>query len=302
LEDYPIIPGVDILNEVGGKQVKRLSYVSAVDGLERDYFLYLPKGYEENPDKNWPVLLFLHGDGERGDGKEELDYVLKYGPLYEAWIQKRDLPFIIVSPQLHMFGRNGAGGPDYIVNRTRVEIPERLAEGVPQHNTDAPARQLFGPMVGAEAAESVAWHQVVDDSGWHNTDPDLITILDLVLAGYNADANRVYLTGVSMGGFGTWYYASRYPEKFAAIVPVVAYPLMAQAEAVARAGIPAWVFSGGRDTVVQTQYFFPGLNRLEELGGKLRFTTEQDMGHDVWNRTYAGEDIYNWLLQHTTKR
>ena len=50
-------------------------------------------------------MLFLHGDGERGDGKGELDYVLVHGPLFEAWCQRRDLPFIIISPQLPMFGQ-----------------------------------------------------------------------------------------------------------------------------------------------------------------------------------------------------
>lgn len=296
-----LVTGVNVTaqSEEGEPQLERLSYVSAVDNLERDYFLYLPIGYQENPDKEWPVMIFLHGDGERGDGKVDLDYVLKSGPLYEAWIQKKDLPFIIISPQLHMFGRDGEGGPDYILNRTREEIPERLAEGAPEHNANAPALLIYGPMVGAQAAESPVLDEVVTETGWHNTDPDVITILDAVLAEYNADPNRVYLTGLSMGGFGSWYFASKYPDKFAAILPVVGYPTVEQAEAVAEAGIPVWVFSGGRDPVVPTQNFFAGMNRLDELGANMRFTTEQDMFHDVWNRVYAGDDVYNWLLQYT---
>lgn len=284
--------------EESGPQLMRGSYISQVDNLERDFFVYLPIGYGQDPDQKWPVMVFLHGDGERGDGKVDLDYVLKNGPLYEAWIQKRDLPFIIVVPQLHMFGRDGPGGPDYILNRTRDEIPERLEEGMPEHNADMPALQLYGPMVGAVATRILDEDKAVTDSGWHNTDPDVITILDSVLADYSADTNRVYLTGLSMGGYGTWFYASKYPEKFAAIVPVVGYPTVEQAEAVAKANIPAWVFSGGRDPVVPTLYFFLGLNKFEEAGGEMRFTTEQDMFHDVWNRVYAGEDMYNWLLQH----
>ncbi|MDA7688021.1 hypothetical protein N8793_08175, partial [Pseudomonadales bacterium] len=93
------------------QQLVRLPYKSIVDDLERDYFLYLPNGYEEDKAKQWPVLVYLHGDGERGNGKEDLDYVLGYGPLYEAWIQKKDLPFIIIAPQNHMFGRDGPAGP-----------------------------------------------------------------------------------------------------------------------------------------------------------------------------------------------
>ncbi|MGB5487180.1 MAG: alpha/beta hydrolase-fold protein [Lysobacterales bacterium] len=280
------------------QQLLRLPYKSVVDGLERDYFLYLPAGYEEKSSAQWPVLIYLHGDGERGNGKEDLDYVLGYGPLYEAWIQKRDLPFIIIAPQNHMFGRDGEDGPDYIRNRTRAAIPKRLDKGVPPHNTDMPALQMYGPMRGAVAAESLPSGDFLTATGWRRTDPDLPGILDSVLQNYRADKNRVYLTGASMGGFGTWYFASKYPEKFAAILPVVGYPSLEQAEAVARAGIPAWVFSGGRDPAVQTEYFFAGMNKMNELGAVMRFTTEQDMFHDVWNRVYAGEDVYNWLLQY----
>ena len=280
------------------QQLLRHSYKSVVDNLERDYFLYLPNGYDENSAKKWPVLVYLHGDGERGNGKEDLDYVLGYGPLYEAWIQKKDLPFIIIAPQNHMFGRDGPDGPDYIRNRTREGIPKRLDEGVPPHNTDMPARQMHGPMSGALAAESPPDERFVRTTGWRMGDPDVITILDSVLKNYHADKDRVYLSGASMGGFGTWHYASEYPEKFAALLPVVGFPSVEQAEAVAKAGIPVWVFSGGRDPAVETKYFFAGMNRMDELGANIRFTTEQDMFHDVWNRVYAGDDVYNWLLQY----
>jgi len=280
------------------QQLLRLPYKSVVDHLERDYFLYLPNGYEEDSSKKWPVLVYLHGDGERGNGKEDLDYVLGYGPLYEAWIQKRDLPFIIIAPQNHMFGRDGPDGPEYIRNRTREGIPKRLAEGVPPHNTDMPALQMHGAMRGAAPAESPPDERFVRTTGWRMGDPDVITILDSVLKNYHADKDRVYLSGASMGGFGTWYYASEYPEKFAALLPVVGFPSVEQAEAVAKAGIPVWVFSGGRDPAVETKYFFAGMNRMDELGANIRFTTEQDMFHDVWNRVYARDDVYNWLLQY----
>jgi predicted peptidase len=278
-------------------QLLRLPYKSVVDHLERDYFLYLPNGYEKDSSRKWPVLIYLHGDGERGNGKEDLDYVLGYGPLYEAWIQKKDLPFIIIAPQLHMFGRDGPDGPDYIRNRTREGIPKRLNEGVPPHHVDMPARQMFGPMRGAVPAETPESDQFLTATGWRKTDPDLITILNSVLQDYHADKGRVYLSGASMGGFGTWYYASTYPEKFAALLPVVGYPSVEQAETVAKAGIPVWVFSGGRDPAVETKYFFAGMNRMDELGATMRFTTEQDMFHDVWNRVYGRADVYNWLLQ-----
>jgi predicted peptidase len=280
------------------QQLLRLPYRSAVDDQERDYFLYLPIGYEKDSCKEWPVLIYLHGDGERGNGKKDLDYVLGYGPLYEVWVQKRDLPFIIVVPQLPMFGLDDPDGPDYIRTRTPEGISRRLAEGVPDRPADMPALQMTGPMCGATAAEKLPPDDFSPATGWRKTDPDLITILDSILSNYRADKNRVYLSGASSGGFGVWYYASRYPEKFAALLPVSAYPSVEQAQAVAGAGIPVWVFSGGRDSAVETKHFFIGMNIMDQLGATLRFTTEQDMFHDVWNRVYAGEDVYNWLLQY----
>jgi predicted peptidase len=282
-----------------GAQLLRVPYTSAVDQSEREFFLYLPRGYGQETGEKWPVLLFLHGDGERGDTSEDLDYLLKNGPLYEAWVQKKDLPFIIIAPQLWLFGRD-VNGPDYLVNRTRDEIPQRLEEGIPEHTADFPAREDFGPMIGARAASAVpAMHPSIAKTMWDKADPDVINILNSVLADYQADDHRVYLTGVSLGGWGTWYYASQYPDKFAAIVPVVGYGTLEQAEVIGGAGIPVWAFSGGRDGTVPTPYFFPAMNRLEELGDEIRFTTEQDMSHDVWNRVYAGQDVYDWLLSHT---
>jgi predicted peptidase len=71
----------------------RQSYLSSVDQSQREYFVYLPRGYHTSAEKKWPVMLFLHGNGERGNGQDELDFVLMQGPLYEAWVQKKRLAF-----------------------------------------------------------------------------------------------------------------------------------------------------------------------------------------------------------------
>jgi predicted esterase len=80
---------------------------------------------------------------------------------------------------------------------------------------------------------------------------------------------------------------------------VVGYPHPEQASAIAGAQIPIWCFAGGRDRAVPLRYFYPGLNQLEQLGHRFRFTIEADMGHDVWSRVYAGQDVYAWLLRQT---
>ena len=282
---------------ISEEQLVRVSYISTVDNLERDFFLYLPKGYNENPERQWPVILFLHGDGERGNGKDELDYVLIHGPLYEAWVQKRDLPFIIISPQLHMFGRDTLG-IDFLTNRDPNKIPKRLKEGVSEREPDFVTDY---PMEGTTPFEDFTDELPKSKDGWNRVEDDLLSILNIVTTKYNADKNRIYLSGLSYGGFGTWYMASKHPELFAAINPIVGWGHPSLMEPIAKYKIPVWTFAGGRDNGDEkVEYFLKGLNKLEELGDpEVLFTIHEDMGHDTWKRVYAGEDIYNWFLKHS---
>lgn len=276
------------------EELLRVPFTSTLDGQEKDYFLYLPKGFRDDPNKKWPVMMFLHGNGERGNSKDELDFVLIHGPLYEAWVQRRDLPFIIISPQLPMFGLDTVG-IDYLTNRDKGIIPKRLETGTPDRPTPS---KMPNPMAGAEPVDSLPY--VTLPKGWDLIEDDLIHMVEQVLADYQGDADRVYLTGLSYGGFGTWIIASRNPEMFAAISPIVGWGHPDLMEPIAQAKLPVWAFSGGRDPVVQKKYFLKGINKLEELGHpEVRYTIEEDMGHDTWIRVYGGEDLYSWLLEHS---
>lgn len=280
------------------EQLLRLPYVSQVDKAEREYFVYLPRGYGDQPAKTWPVLFFLHGNGERGNGLDELDYVLLHGPLYEAWIQKKDLPFIIISPQLHMFGMDKKA--DYIAKRTRDQIPVRIKDGIPPRSR---FMATDGPMAaGMEIAEMSEIPSLLP-MGWEQVEQDLLHMLDQVTTAYAVDQSRIYLSGLSYGGFGTWYMASRYPEKFAAIAPVVGWGHPDLMPSIAKENLPVWLFAGGRDTAVTKPYFYAGINRLEALSeGEVRFTIHEDMAHDAWRRIYAGDDLYQWLLSKSLPR
>lgn len=274
-------------------ELTRVSYLSEVTGDNRDFFVYLPAGYRSEPQRKWPVLIYLHGNGERGNAKDELDYVMVHGPLSEAWAQKRDLPFIIVVPQLPMYGMDEHA--DYIRNRTRDIIPRRLDEGVPPRR--AISEQTI-PMAAAPAPETLPHPPEGPVFGWFMLENDLTAILDQVLAGYAADENRVYLTGISYGGYGTWFMAAKHPERFAAIAPVVGYGHPDQMEPIARYQLPVWAFAGGRDAGVPASHFYPALNALESYGhNHVLFTIHADMGHDAWKRIYAGNDIYDWMLK-----
>lgn len=276
-------------------QLLRDSYNSTVDHKERDYYVYLPRGYTEQPGKQWPVIFYLHGDGQRGDGKGDLDFVKQYGPLYEAWVQKRPLPFIIVAPQLHMFDRDKQR-IDYIDNRKKSDIPDRLIDGVPPR----PAAFVTPQPMSGQLPTEVEKMPLVWPDGWDRVERDMLTIYSSVLEDYRADKQRMYLSGSSYGGLGTWYMASRQPLLFAAIAPIVGSAHPALMAPIAKAQLPVWVFAGGRDIAVPQEDFYAGLNQLEALGHKhLRFTSHQDMGHDVFTRVFAGQDIYSWLLSNS---
>lgn len=275
-----------------GDQLLRVDYLSQLDQQSHQYFVYLPRGYSANSNKRWPLMLFLHGNGERGNGRDELDYVIKNGPLYEAWIQKKPLPFIIISPQLPMYGMDK--NKPYIANRTRAEIPLRLAEGVPERPARFPTPQA---MSAGETVTDMSQVKPLWPVGWNKVEADLLAMLAAVQKNFRTDASRVYLTGLSYGGQGTWYMASKHPQLFAAILPVVGWGHPDLMAPIAKADLPVWAFAGGRDTSVDKKYFYAGLNKLEQLGAtQVRFTVEEDMNHDTWTRVYAGDDIYTWLL------
>ena len=174
---------VDAISESSSAaQLLRGTYSSTATGKERDYYVYLPAGYEPGGERLWPVLLFLHGGGERGDGKEDLDRVLALGPLYEAWIQMRDLPFLIVAPQLPFFGRDQID--PYLKNRDRSRLPRRLEVGVPARPTKFRTR---GPLSGAPAELALPYDAPGLPDGWPRCEDDLLLVLDEALGARLAD-------------------------------------------------------------------------------------------------------------------
>lgn len=276
-------------------QLTRLRYESIYDNSESEAFVYLPRGYTENIENKWPIILFLHGNGERGNAKDELEFVIMHGPLYEAWVQKKDLPFIIISPQLPMFGKDKEA--DYLKNRDKKSIPKREENGVPKRFD-----RFSTPYLMAGAIFNENDKHILPEVGWEERIDDVMLILNSVITKYNVDTNKIYLTGLSYGGFGTWFIASKYPQKFAAIAPVVGWGHPDFMKPIAENQLPVWAFAGGRDLVVKTKYFFKGMNDLEKLGHQnVRFTVHEDMGHDAWTRVYAGDDLYNWFLEHSKR-
>ncbi len=269
----------------------RLNYQSGIDQTKRQYFVYLPVGYDDSPTQKWPLMIFLHGNGERGNGNDELDYTLLHGPLYEAWIQKRSLPFIILVPQLHMFDM--AGLP-YIANRQKSSVPVRLDEGVPTRPTMFTSTRAIRPANDVKEMTDVA---ALLPDGWERAEQDVLHMITAVQQQYRVDSHRLYLTGISYGGFGSWYFASKHPELFAAVAPIVGWGHPDLMAPIAKAKIPLWVFAAGRDSAINKDYFYPGIEKLRQLGHEnVRFSVLEQAEHDAWRQIYAGSDLYQWLL------
>ena len=206
------------------------------------YLVYLPKDYDVKSSKHWPLILFLHGAGERGTN---IQRVAIHGPP-SLVRQGKDFPFIIVSPQ----------------------CPE--------------------------------------GESWQND--SLVKLLNHVLGEYKADAKRVYLTGLSMGGYGTWNLAVAHPEKFAAIVPIcgggdyINTVLASRAKAAALQRLPVWAFHGAKDQVVPLDESERMINALKKLGCKeVKLTVYPEASHDSWTETYNNPELYKWLLQQELK-
>ena len=122
-------------------------------------------------------------------------------------------------------------------------------------------------------------------------------LLDEVQRKYRVDATRIYVTGLSMGGYGTWQLAVAYPHRFAAIAPICAGGANFH-RAPEIAHVPAWVFHGARDKVVAISESREWVRRLRQAGGRPKFTIYPRAEHDSWTQAYDDPRLYRWFLQH----
>lgn len=196
--------------------------------VSANYLLYLPKDYSEN-NESYPLVLFLHGAGERGNDLEKV----KVHGLPRLINEGKEFPFIVVSPQ---------------------------------------------------CPEEVFWSTDV-----------LSALLDEIEANYRVDKNRIYVTGLSMGGNGTWSLALAQPNRFAAIAPVCGWSVPSVACTIKH--IPIWVFHGAKDNVVPLNASEVMVERLKTCEGNVKFTVYPEANHDSWTETYNNEELYKWFLE-----
>lgn len=123
----------------------------------------------------------------------------------------------------------------------------------------------------------------------------VMKIVDSLLTVLPIDLNRIYLTGISMGGFGTWDYVIREPELFAAVIPVCGGADVEKLSQIAT--IPTWIFHGDSDTVVLTKRSRDAYKKLKQLGAPVLYTEFEQTGHNAWIPAYQLPELYQWLFK-----
>jgi predicted peptidase len=242
------------LTELSAQRVETgfLNRTATIGGRAYRYEVYVPTGYPSSTER-WPVILFLHGAGERGS---------------EGLLQ------------------------------TAVGLASAIRKDASRY-----------PAI-------VVMPQTPPDSTWIGTPADAAMMaLDQTLAEFRTDPERVYLTGLSLGGNGTWNLAYKYPDRFAAIAPICAFVTpfrrltgsrnivpndtgSAMFAALARriGKVPTWIVHGEVDPVVPVAESRRAHEALKAAGGDVRYTEIIGGGHDVWDLTYGSPAFVGWLF------
>lgn len=132
------------------------------------------------------------------------------------------------------------------------------------------------------------------DDWWTSQVDSLIALLDDTTARYAVDPDRVYLTGLSMGGFGSWALAASQPERFAAMIPICGGGTRSMAARIKH--LPVWAFHGAKDEIVPLARTEEMVEALEKAGGNVKLTVYPDAPHDSWTRTYDNPEVFVWLF------
>ena len=194
------------------------------------YAQYLPKDFDGK--KEYPLVLFLHGAGERGD---DLELATNHGYMKYVREEGKEYPFICIAPQ-------------------------------------CPLNKYWGCYMES-----------------------LIAFLDYILDTLPIDRKRVYLTGLSMGGTGTWMLSMAAPDKFAAIAPICGSGICWNAGIIK--DIPVFMYHGDCDNVVPINESITMLSKINANGGNAKLKICYGVGHNAWDYAYTDNDLIEWMLE-----
>lgn len=196
------------------------------------YRLMKPADYKEDGKDVYPLVIFLHGAGERGDNNVK-QLVHGVGDFAKAESRKKH-PCFLIAPQC-------PAGKSWVANSDLV-----------------------------------------------------LALIDSVSKEFRIDKKRLYLTGLSMGGYGTWELLSRKPDLFAAAVPICGGGDPKKADKLTK--IPIWCFHGDKDTAVKVEKSRDMIEAIKKAGGEPKYTEYKGVAHDSWTQTYRDAKVHDWLF------
>lgn len=199
-----------------------------------------------------------------------------------------DVPYLLYLPKnyqtdgeqkfglmLFLHGRGESNGPLSLV--AKWGPPKFAARG----------DQLPWIIVSPQCPKGDRWSSEVQQNR-------LTELLNSVIEDHHVDEGRVFLTGLSMGGYGSWTMATNQPNRFAAVAPICGGGNPEQAEKLS--DVPIWVFHGDQDKAVPFEKSVKMVEAIKAVGGtKIRFTTMENIGHNCWSAAYATPGLYQWM-------
>lgn len=227
-------------------QVTKPEVFKSKSGKTLKYRLYLPPNY--NGEKKYPLVLFFHGAGERGDdNSRQMVHGIKDLITYSL---KHKEPMILIAPQCPK-GQQWVNTPWGNLSHTMPKEPSQ-------------AMQLA------------------------------MALLQKMITTYSVDNNRLYVTGLSMGGFGTWDIIQRQPKRFAAALAICGGGDTAEAKKLIK--LPIWATHGDQDRVVKTKRSRDMVAAIKKAGGNPKYTEFTKTGHGAWGPTYRNEQMLKWFF------
>lgn len=226
--------------------------VSFYDSLGNVIHYNYLKPLKEEDALLYPLVLFLHGAGERGDDNEK--QLVHIAPIFESDSIRKKYPSFTVFPQC------------------------------PEEDFWAKMEQVDGnwtPISSGPPAPSLS---------------RVMNLVDNLIEQYPIDTNRIYISGLSMGGFGTFDYLARAPHKFAAAIPICGGGDTTYAESYAH--VPMKIFHGAADKVVSPQLSRDIYNALQKAGaGDVEYIEFPGVGHDAWTPAFEYEGLLDWMYK-----
>lgn len=229
------------------------------EGNTLPYRILYPKNYDKS--KAYPVLTFLHGSGERGNNNEA--QLIHGGKLFSNDSVRNNFNAIVIFPQC------------------------------PRDST----WNYFG---SKRDAASPGGRSIDFTLSAKPTTPALLVklLLDSLVASGAANPARMYIGGLSLGGFGTFDMIERYPDFFAAAIPICGGGDTSVADRFAKR-VAVWIFHGDNDQSVHVQYSRQYYAALKNLGANVRYTEYPGVGHNSWDNAFAEKELLPWLISKT---